>query len=143
YLASAIGHGTIYEYFARLAEATLSGRWWLTEALDYLNELLPCGEGRLCVVYVPLPVLAVLPFLAVLDDGAAQTAASVLCGGLAAAPAFLALRRVGTPRNAAIATTVFAMWGTNLWFGAADGRAWYLAHALAALLASLALLAAL
>jgi len=38
---------------------------------------------------------------------------------------------------------VFAMWGTNLWFAAADGRAWYLAHSLAALLASVALLAAL
>ncbi len=142
YLVSAIGHGTPYDYFARLAQAFVAGRWWLDAPPSWLNELLPCGEGRYCAVYPPLPALAVLPFLAVLGDGAAQTTASAVAGGLSAAPAYLALRRLGAPWRVALATTVFSFAGTTLWFTASDGRAWYIAHSVALLLASLAVLAA-
>ena len=143
YVVSGLGHSTVWDYYAQLAEALLRGRWWLEDAPAYLNELLPCGDGRYCVAYVPLPALAVLPFLVAFRDGTAQTIASAVAGGLAAAPAFLALRRLAVPRNLAVATTVFATCGTTLWFTASDGRAWYIAHSVAVLLASLALLAAL
>ncbi len=142
YLVSAIGHATVYDYFARLAQAFVAGRWWLDAPPAWLNELLPCGEGRYCAVYPPLPALAVLPFLAVLGDGAAQTTASAVAGGLSAAPAYLTLRRLGAPWRVALATTVFSIVGTTLWFTASDGRAWYIAHSVALALASFAVLAA-
>src|SRR2546428_293368 len=48
YVAAGIGLATDYDYYGRLADAFLHGRWWLTEAPPWLNELLPCGEGRAC-----------------------------------------------------------------------------------------------
>src|SRR5207245_1535798 len=55
YLAAGSGLVTDYDYYGRLAQAFLDGRWWLTEAPPWLNELLDCGDGRWCVAYPPLP----------------------------------------------------------------------------------------
>ena len=55
YLVAGLGLLTDYDYDGRLARAFLQGRWWLDEAPSWLNELLPCGEARFCVVIPPLP----------------------------------------------------------------------------------------
>lgn len=143
YVLVGLGHPTDFDYYGRLADALLHGRWWLTEAPAHLNELQPCGEERWCVVYGAMPALITMPFLAVFDSAAAQTIASQLAGGLAAAPGYLALRAIGTPARTATLVTAFAIAGTTLLFSAADGRAWYMAHAVAVLFSSIALLVAL
>ena len=142
YLVSSWGHAQPWTFFAPLARAFLQGRWWLTETSPYLHELLPCGDGRYCVVYVPLPAIAVLPFTLFLPDAEAQRVASSVYGGLAAAPLYLVLRRLGAPLHVALLTTAFGSLGTTLWFTASDGRAWYFAHSVAVLLGSLAVLVA-
>jgi hypothetical protein len=142
YLASGLGHPTTYDYHARLAAALLEGRWWTTDAPAHLNELLACGEGRYCVPYVPMPAIVVLPFLW-LGHGLAQTVASAVTGGLAAAPTYLVARRIGASVPLAVIVCVFAVAGTTLWFTATDGRAWYFAHSVAVLFGSVALLTAL
>lgn len=143
YLVSGLGHPTVYDYDARLALSLSQGKWWLEEAPRHLSELVPCGPGRYCVHLAPLPSLLVMPFLLVFSNGTAQTVASAIVGGLVAAPAFLAVRQLGAPLSVAIATTVFGVAGTTLWFNASDGRAWFFAHAATVLFASLAVLAAL
>jgi len=143
YLISGIGHPTVYDYDARLAASLAQGKWWVEEAPSWLSELVPCGPQRWCVHLAPLPALLVMPFLLVFSDGVAQTVASAVTGGLVAAPVYLSVRRLGGPRSVAIATTVFSVAGTTLWVNAADGRAWYFAHAAAVLFASLAVLSAL
>lgn len=143
YLVSGAGHPTPYDYFARLGRAFLDGRWWLSEAPSWLNELVPCGEGRYCVVYPPMPAVLTLPFLSVWSGGAAQSIASAVAGGLSAAPSYLSVRAVGAPPRLAVLVTAFSIAGTTLWFSASDGRAWFFAHGVAVLFASLALLAAL
>jgi hypothetical protein len=143
YLVSGLGHPTVYDYDARLAVSLTQGRWWIEERPSWLSELVPCGAGRYCIHLAPLPALLVLPFLPFLPDGTAQTTASAVVGGAIAAPLFLTLRAMGAPRSVAIATVVFGVAGTTMWFDASDGRAWFFAHAAAVLFASLALLAAL
>lgn len=143
YVLSGMGHPTPWTFFAPLARAFLEGRWWLTEPSPYLHELLPCGDGRLCVVYVPLPAFVVLPFTFFFVDGEAQRLASAIAGGVSAGPTFLVLRRLGAPLRTALLTTAFAIAGTTLWYHATDGKAWYFAHAVAVLLGTLALLGAL
>lgn len=143
YIASGLGHPTVYDYDARLAASLVHGQWWLDEKPSWLSELVPCGVGRYCVHLAPLPSLLVMPFLILLSDGAAQTFASAVIGGLIAAPSFLTLRTMGAPRRVAIVTTAFAVAGTTMWFDASDGRAWSFAHAAAVLFASFAVLAAL
>src|SRR2546421_180124 len=45
YLAVGFGLATDYDYYGRLANALLHGRWWLEEAPSWLNELLRCARG--------------------------------------------------------------------------------------------------
>src|SRR5713226_3348776 len=91
YVAAGIGLATDYDYFGRLAEAFLHGRWWLTEAPPWLNELLPCGDARWCVAYPPMPALLAIPFAVVASSSSAQVAASRVAGGASAGLLYLAL----------------------------------------------------
>src|SRR5437016_3303158 len=81
YVAAGIGLATDYDYYGRLADAFLHGRWWLTEAPPWLNELLPCGDGRFCVVYPPLPAILSLPFVPFFPTAVSQVVASRIAGG--------------------------------------------------------------
>src|SRR5687767_1235152 len=142
YEITSAGRPTSFDYFGRLADAFLQGRWWLTEVPPNLVELVPCGPERFCVAYPPLPAVLTLPFVLVFDSATAQTLASAIVGGLSAAPTYLALRTLGAPRSVAGLVTLFALLGTTLWFTASTGDAWYFAHAAAVLCASLAVLGA-
>ncbi len=138
YLAFGWGADTSYDYYGRLADAFVHGRWWLTESPTWLNELLSCGDGRWCVAYPPLPAVLSIPFLPLGSTAVAQSVASRVAGGLSAGPLYLGLRAYGAPRPVAIAGTVMSTVGTTLLFSSTDGRAWYAAHAVAMLFASVA-----
>lgn len=140
YVALGVGLQTEYDYHGRLAQAFLDGRWWLDEAPHWLNELIPCGDGRYCVAYPPLPALLALPLVPVLGTAIAQTLVSQVAGGVSAGPLFLALRASGAPRPLAIAGAVVSALGTTLLFSSVDGRAWYAAHSVAVFFSSLAFL---
>ena len=131
YLAAGFGLLTDYDYYGRLAQAFLAGRWWLTEAPPWLNELLACGDGRWCVAYPPLPAVATLPLAAFLPSALAQVLVSRLAAGVSAGILYLALCVFGIPRGLALAGTVLSAFGTTLFFSSVDGRAWYDAHAIA------------
>src|SRR2546429_9940176 len=97
YVAAGVGLATDYDYYGRLADAFLHGRWWLTEAPPWLNELLPCGEGRFCVVYPPLPATLSLPFVPFFPPAGAQVAASRVAGAATAGFLYYGLPRSGPP----------------------------------------------
>jgi len=129
YVAAGIGLSTDYDYHGRLAEALLHGRWWLTEAPPWLNELLPCGDGRFCVVYPPLPAILSLPLVPFFSAAVAQVVASRIAGGASAGVLYYGLRAFGAPRTFALAGALLSAFGTTLFFSSVDGRAWYAAHA--------------
>lgn len=131
YLAAGLGLLTDYDYYGRLAQAFLAGRWWLTEAPPWLNELLACGDGRFCVAYPPLPAILAVPLAAFLPAALSQVLVSRLLGGVSAGILYLALRALGIPRTTAVGGTVLSAVGTTLFFSAVDGRAWFDAHAVA------------
>src|SRR5205814_5763722 len=103
-------------YYGRLAQAFLDGRWWLTEAPPWLNELLACGDGRWCVAYPPLPAVATLPLAAFLPSALAQVLVSRLAAGVSAGILFLAVRAFGIPRGPAPAGTLLSAFRTTLCF---------------------------
>jgi len=138
YVAAGFGLVTDYDYYGRLAEAFLHGRWWLTEAPSWLNELLPCGEGRYCVVYPPLPAILALPFAPFFPTAVAQVVASRIAGGASAGVLYLGLRAYGAPRIYALAGALLSAFGTTLFFSSVDGRAWFAAHSAAMLFLALA-----
>ena len=131
YLAAGLGLLTDYDYYGRLAQAMLDGRWYLLEAPPWLNELLECGDGRWCVAYPPLPALLTVPFAGFLSSALAQVIVSRLAGGVSAGILYLALRAFGAPRAVAVCGTLLSAVGTTLFFSSVDGRAWYDAHAVA------------
>ena len=132
---------TVYDYYGRLGDAFIHGRYWLADDPGWLNELLPCGDGRWCVAYPPLPAVMAIPFLA-WGTATAQGLAAQLAGGASAGVLYLALRAYGAPRWVALAGAVLSAFGTTLLFSSADGRAWFAAHSVAMLFTSLAFLLA-
>jgi hypothetical protein len=128
YVGAGIGLATDYDYYGRLADAFLHGRWWLTEAPPWLNELLPCGDGRYCVVYPPLPAILALPLAPFFTTAMAQVVASRIAGGASAGVLYYGLRAYGAPRTYALAGALLSAFGTTLFFSSVDGRAWYAAH---------------
>jgi hypothetical protein len=131
YLAAGFGLLTDYDYYGRLAQALDGGRWWLEEAPPWLNELLPCGDGRYCVAYPPLPALLTAPFVLLLPSALAQVLVSRVAGGASAGVLFLGLRAFGAPRLVSIGGAALSALGTTLFFSSVDGRAWFDAHAVA------------
>ncbi len=140
YVAFGAGLQTDFDYHGRLALAFTEGRWWLTEAPPWLNELIPCGEERSCVAYPPLPAILAVPLVPLVGPAIAQNLVSQLAGGASAGVLFQALRAFGSPRAVAIAGAVLSALGTTLLFSSVDGRAWYTAHSVAVLFTSLAFL---
>jgi hypothetical protein len=133
------------DYFNRLADALLQGRYWLDEAPSWLNELIPAGDGRWYVPYPPMPAILALPFVAVFGREFPAQTYSALYGGLAVGLVYLVLGRLGLAlrvRDRLALTAVFAF-GTCLWFIAIGGSAWYFAHVSAVLLLAASVLCAL
>jgi hypothetical protein len=145
YLATASPKPQALDYFNRLAEALLHGRWWLSEAPSWLNELIPAGDGRWYIAYPPIPALLALPFVALFGrEFPAQTYSS-LYAGVAVGLVYLVLGRLGIAlriRDRLGLTVVFAF-GTVFWFIAIGGSAWYFAHVSAVLLLAGSMLCAL
>src|SRR5579859_7282198 len=137
YVIAGWGAPTVYDYYGRLAEAFVHGRYWLTDDPTWLNELLSCGDGRWCVAYPPLPAILAVP-LVWLGTATAQNVVSQVAGGASAAFLYLALRAYGAPRAVAVTGTLLSAFGTTLLFTSADGRSWYAAHAVAMLFTSVA-----
>ena len=137
YVIAGWGAPTVYDYYGRLADAFVHGRYWLTEDPPWLNELLSCGAGRWCVAYPPLPAILAVP-LVWLGTATAQDVVSQVAGGASASFLYLALRAYGAPRSVAVTGTLLSAFGTTLLFTSADGRSWYAAHAVAMLFTSIA-----
>lgn len=140
YIAAGLGLLTDYDYYGRLAWAITQGRWWVDEAPPWLNELMPCGEGRWCVVYPPLPAVLAVPLAAFLPTDLSQVLVSRFAGGVSAGILYLALRAFGAPKLVAVTGAVLSTLGTTLFFTSVDGRSWYDAHAVAMPFLSAALL---
>ncbi len=138
YLVAGLNLLTVYDYYGRLAQALLHGQWWLSDAPTWLNELVSCRPvgspsevESWCVVYPPLPAILAIPFVTVLPAALAQVLVSRTLAGVSAGILYLALRAFGAPRAVAITGAVLSMLGTTLFFSSVDGRAWYVAHAVA------------
>src|SRR5439155_971260 len=113
YLAAGFGLLTDYDYYGRLAQALDGGRWWLDEAPPWLNELLPCGDGRYCVAYPPLPALLTAPLAFFLPTALAQVLVSRIAGGASGGVLFLGLRAFGAPRLVAIGGAALSALGST------------------------------
>lgn len=142
YLVSIHGQTTVYDYFGRLAVAFTHGRWWLDGAPPYLNELVTGVGGHRYSVVQPLPALLLVPLVPFGQPGQIQTFLSAVAGGAAGAPIYLICRRLGAGQLVAAMIALLSLFGTEMWVLAVDGRSWWAADALGALILTLATWAA-
>ena len=77
------------------------------------------------------PAFLLVPVVLVFGLDASQTLISALVGAATAVLVFAITRRFSRDLRTQIALTVLAMFGTTLWYAAADGGVWYFAHATA------------
>ncbi len=128
-----------YDYFTRLAVALANGKLFLTESPPWLNELIPFG-GRYFVVYPPMPALLLVPFVIIFGANFSQTLFSCGLGAVNVALVWVMLRRLNISRQTSFLVAILFGLGTNHFFLASTGSAWYLAHVVAVFFVLLALI---
>ncbi|MGH2585628.1 MAG: hypothetical protein ACRDJE_12005, partial [Dehalococcoidia bacterium] len=141
YAVSHQGDGLPFNYFVRLADAFLHGRLYLTENPSWLSELIP-WEGNYYVVFPPMPAILLTPFVAVFGPDFPQPALSIVLGAANVGLAYLVLLRLFRNPSVALWTAVLYGIGTNQWYHAENGNAWYVAQITALFFLWLALLEA-
>lgn len=134
----AIPADTGFDHYRRLADAFLHGRVYLVDSPPHL-ELTRIGR-RHYVVPPPMPALLMLPYVAVAGARASQALFAAVAGGLNAMIAMLIAARMADRRADQVWLAVLFAFGTIVWHLAAVGSVWYVAHVVAALALSVALL---
>jgi len=128
-----------FDQYRRLAQAFLDGRAYLIDPPGYI-EVTRWG-GRDYVIPPPFPALLMVPFVAVFGDRASQPLLlGAVAGGLHAMVVLFIVTRMVDRRSDRWWLTVLFTFGTIVWFMAATGSIWFVAHVIAALALSIALL---
>ena len=125
YLITSSGN-TPYDYFVRLADSFLKGRYYLIDNPGWLNELIPLDGNKYAVVYPPGPALILMPFVYFFGDKFPQQMMAHLLGaGLAVITAQIAFLK--SKRNSHFVWFfLLAAFGNILWFLSSNGSVWYL-----------------
>ena len=142
YLFTASREPTALDYFVRLADAFLHGNLFLTDHPSWLSELVP-HDGVYYVPYPPMPAIALMPFVAAFGPAFPQQVASCLFAGVGVGLAWAMLGRFALPPSARVLLTAVFGFGTDLWYIAETGTAWYLSHSVAIMFAVAAVILAL
>ncbi|MFC1711163.1 hypothetical protein ACFLZ1_01105 [Patescibacteria group bacterium] len=118
---------THWDYFVRLADSFLHNRLYLVEGPSWLNELVPVAVNKFYVVFPPMPAVLLMPFVYFFGPSFSQTLFSQFIGSLNAAIAYLLFLRLKFKKPQAIALSLLLTLGTNHWYLASIGSAWYIA----------------
>lgn len=118
---------TPYNYFVRLSSAFLHGRLYLTRNPSYLNELIPIG-GKYYVVYPPMPAILMMPLVLLFGENFSQTLFAQLIGAINVALVYILFKKLNYKKASSLLLALTLGFGTNHWYLASVGSAWYLAH---------------
>jgi len=133
------GGTTPYNYFTRLAHSFIHGRYWLTEELPWLSELIPSGDGRYFVAYPPMPAIIAIPFVAFFGINFPQQIISQLLGAGITVVTVAISWKLKKDKTLAIWSGILVGVGSIIWFLSSSGSAWYLGQISAAFFLSLAI----
>ncbi|MCL4382508.1 MAG: hypothetical protein M1575_00720 [Patescibacteria group bacterium] len=120
------GGTTPYNYFVRLADAFLQGRYWLTEQPSWLSELVPAGPGKFYVIQPPMAAIIALPFVAFFGKNFPQQILAHLIGAGIVVMTFLLAQTVTHNRKIALWSAILSGFSSIIWYLSATGSVWYL-----------------
>ncbi len=121
---------TPYNYFTRLSSSFLSGKLYLTQNPPWLNELIPIKD-KYYVVYPPMPAIILMPYVLLFGEHSSQTLFSIILGSINVGLVYLLCKKIKLTSKTSIWVTLFFGFGTNHWYLASIGSAWFLAHIVA------------
>lgn len=117
---------TPYDYFSRLADSFLKGRYWLTEQPSWLTELIPASGRGFYVVYPPMPaILLMLPRFIWKSLFEQQYLAHIMGAGIALGTYLFTLKITGNRLKAVWSFLLIGL-GSIVWYLSATGSSWYL-----------------
>ncbi|MEK7526062.1 MAG: hypothetical protein AAB546_01125 [Patescibacteria group bacterium] len=131
YLFTSAGN-TPYDYFTRLSDSFVQGKYYLQEGPPWLSELIPAGPKKFYVVYPPMPAIAAIPFRLVFQQSFHQQYLAHLFGAGIVAITILISWTTKKDTKLAVWSGLLASVGTIMWFLSSVGSSWYLGQISAA-----------
>lgn len=129
---------TPYDYFTRLADAFLDGKYWIEENPAWLSELIP-KDGRFYIVHPPMPAILLLPFRAILGNYFKQQILAHIIGALIVASVYKISLKISKQQKFAILSSLMVGMGSIIWYMSSVGSSWYLGQTTACLFLLLAI----
>ena len=133
---------TGYDYFTRLSEAFLHGKFYLDSNPPWLNELIPIN-GKYYVPYPPMPAILATPFVLLIGHGFEQQYLAHILGAGIVVLVVAISKKIKNDNKLAIWSGGLTGFSTILWFMSSVGSAWYLGQISAAFFMTLAIYIAL
>ncbi len=129
---------TPYDYFARLADAFLKGKYWIEENPPWLSELIP-KDGRFYIVHPPMPTLLLLPFRVIFGGIFQQQFLAHIVGSLIAVLVYRISLKIKNDQKLALWSSIMIGTGSIIWYMSSVGSSWYLGQTTACLFLLLAI----
>jgi len=117
---------TPYDYFTRLADSFLQGKYYLSENPKWLNELVPDGNNKYYVPYPPMPAIIAMPFRFVLGNKFEQQLLAHLLGAGIVAMTMLVSWTIKKDNKLLVWVGILSGFGNIVWFLSATGSSWYI-----------------
>jgi hypothetical protein len=131
YWLSSVGN-TPYDYFTRLAQSFLRGRYWLTENPEWLNELIPAGLNRYYVVHPPMPAIILIPLVFLFGSNFPQQYLAHFLGATTVVSTMMLSWKIKQNWLLSLWSGLFIGFGSIIWFLSSVGSSWYLGQISAA-----------
>lgn len=126
------GGKTPFDYFTRLADSFLEGKYYLTDNPPWLNELIPGGNGKFYVAYPPMPGVASIPFRFLFKDSFEQQYLAHIMGAGIVLLTMLISMKVKKDAKLAAWSGILIGLGSIVWYLSSVGSSWYLGQISAA-----------
>jgi hypothetical protein len=123
---------TPFDYFTRLSDSFLAGKYYLTENPSWLSELIPAGVDKFFVVYPPMPALLAIPFRFFFDGNFQQQYLAHILGAGIVALTMLSSWTIKKDKILAVWSGLLVGIGSIIWYMSASGSVWYLGQISAA-----------
>lgn len=123
---------TPFDYFTRLADSFIEGKYYLNENPPWLSELIPVGENKYYVVYPPMPAFVSIPFRYIFGERFQQQYLAFLMGAGIVALTMSISWIFKKDKKQLIFIGLLTAFGNIIWFLSSVGSSWYLGQVSAA-----------
>lgn len=130
---------TPYNYFSRLANSFIQGKYYLEENPPWFSELIPTNDNKFYVVHPPMPAIILIPFIVIFGEKFEQQYLAHLFGALIALSIFSLSLKIKKDLKLALWSSITAGAGSIIWFLSSVGSSWYLGQITACLFLTLAI----